>query len=144
MTVDSRQQKLNNGQIVAMWLQDTPGQPHPPAVAMAAILKELSDPRVKTKQIGNTLFEIIPGDDKHGFFKAFNADTGENFVENSKKFVVWAKKSMGMQVLLTEFRGDEIMQLFKVISKNPPMPGMGYQVLHMQSGATQIVLNLGD
>lgn len=141
--IDSRKQKLNSGQIITLWIQNNPDQKYAPAVLMAGILKELSSPGVQTKQIGNTLFELMTGESGQGFFKAFNADIGQNFVENSKMFVVWAKNSMGIKLLVTEFTDPSIERLFKIISMNPPMPGMGYQVMHMQSGATRIALNLG-
>ena len=141
--VDSKQQKLNAGQIIGLWLQNNPNQEKPPQVMLPAILHELSMPGVQTKQIGNTLFEVMPGKDGQGFFKAFNADVGQNFVENSKMFVVWASKMLHLKILVTEFDDPSLVRLFKIISMNPPMPGMGYQVFSMQDGKTRIVLNLG-
>jgi hypothetical protein len=141
--VDSKQQKLNSGQIITLWIQNNPDQNYETKVLMAGILHELSMPNVKTKQIGNTLFEVIMGDDKKAFFKAFNADTGGNFVDNSKTFVIWSKKVLGLNLLVTEFNDPSLERLFKIISMNPPMPDMGYQVIRMQSGATRIALNLG-
>lgn len=143
MFVDSKQEKLNASQIVMVWLKNNPNQPHPLPAMMAGILRELSDPKVKTKQFGNTLFEVIMGDGDQAFFKAFNADTGENFVDNSKLFTVWARKVLNLKVLVTEFEDEALEKLFKIISMNPPMPGMGYQVMKTDTGKTRIVLNLG-
>lgn len=141
--VDSRERKLNIGEIITIYLSNT-DQPHPPQVMMPAILAELNHQNVKTKQIGNTLFEVILGDGDQAFFKAFNADTGPNFVESSKMFVVWAKKVLGLKILVTEFTDPALKQLFKIISMNPPMPGMGYKAYNTANGGTRIVLNLGD
>jgi hypothetical protein len=143
MYVNSKNRRLNTGQIIAIFLRNNP-QPYPPAVMMSAIVSELSQDNVYTRQIGNTLFEIMPGKDGQGFFKAFNADVSQNFVDNSKRFVVWAKEEMGMKVLVTQFKDPAIETLFKIIAEDPPMEGMGYQVVHMKSGETRIVLNLGD
>lgn len=143
MFVDSKQEKLNASQIVMVWLRNNPKQPHPLPAMMAGILQELSDPKVKTKQFGNTLFEVIMGDGDQAFFKAFNADTGENFVDNSKLFTVWARKVLNLKVLVTEFEDEALEKLFKIISMNPPMPGMGYQVMKTNTGKTRILLNLG-
>lgn len=143
MPVDSQEKELNSGQIIMMWLKDNPNQPHPPEVMMSGIMKELSEPGVEMKQFGNTLFEVMPGKDGQGFFKAFNADTGQNFVENSKMFVVWAKNVLGMRLLVTEFQDERLLQLFKIISMNPPMPGMGYSAYQTKDGGYRIVLNLG-
>ena len=142
--VDSKKQKLNIGQIIPIFLKNT-GQAQNPAVMIPAILSELSQPTVKTRQIGNTVFELITSKQGHeqAFFKAFNADTGDNFVENSKQFVVWARRVMGLKILVTEFKDPALVQLFKVISMNPPMPNMGYKVFKTNGGSIRIVLNLG-
>ena len=142
--VDSKKTKLNIGQIIPIFLKNT-DQNQNPAVMLPAILSELSQPTVKTKQIGNTVFEIITSKDgkDQAFFKAFNADTADNFVDNSKMFVVWAKRVMGLRILMTEFKDPALTQLFKVISMNPPMPGMGYQVFKAKDGRTRVALNLG-
>lgn len=141
--VDSKDKKLNTSQVIMLWLKNNPDQPYPMEAMMAGILRELSDPSVKTKQIGNTVFEIIPGQNGQAFFKAFNADTGPNFVDNSKMFVVWAKNILGVKVLVTEFNDDSLLQLFKIISMNPPMPDMGYSVYKTKDGGHRVVLNLG-
>ncbi|UOF78445.1 hypothetical protein [Caudoviricetes sp.] len=143
--VDSKKQKLNIGQIIPIFLRNT-DQHKNPAIMVPAILSELSQPSVKTRQIGNTVFELITGKqgDDQAFFKAFNADTADNFVENSKQFVVWARRVAGLKILVTEFQDPALTQLFKVISMNPPMPKMGYKVYKTQNGGTRIVLNLGE
>jgi hypothetical protein len=143
MYVDSNKKELNSGQIIAAWMEEGHDSSLPPQVMMAGILRELSMPNVKTKQFGNTLFEVILGQGNEAFFKAFNADTAPNFIENSKNFCVWARHSLGLKTLVTQFSGVAIEKLFKAISMDPPMPGMGYQVMRMQSGETRIVLNLG-
>ena len=142
MQVDSRKHKLNVGEIIPIFLQNSP-QPHPENVMMPAILEELNQPNAKVKQFGNTLFEVHPGKDGQAFFKALNADTGPNFVDNSKLFCVWAKRVLGLKVLVTEYTDPSLDRLFKLISMNPPMPGMGYQVFRAQDGRTRVALNLG-
>jgi hypothetical protein len=143
MQIDSKKQKLDTGQIIGIFLENNK-QPHSPQVMMPAILDELSQPNTEVKQFGNTLFELHKGKDGQGFFKAFNADTGPNFVENSKLFTVWAKKVFGIKVLVTEFTDPSLERLFKIIAMNPPMPGMGYQVFRAKDGKTRIGLNLGE
>lgn len=140
--VDSNERKLNSGEIILIFLNTTQ-QPHPPQVMMPAILQELNQPGVETKQIGNTMFEVMTGKGDQAFFKAFNADTGPNFIENSKKFCVWARNVLGLRILVTEFNDPALKQLFKIISMNPPMAGMGYKAYNTSNGGTRIVLNLG-
>ena len=142
MQVDSKKQKLDSGQIIGIFLENVKS-PHPIEVMMPAILDELNQPGTEVKQFGNTLFEVHKGKDGQAFFKAFNADTGPNFVENSKLFSVWAKRVLGLKLLVTEFNDQALERLFKLISMNPPMPGMGYQIFRSDDGRTRIALNLG-
>ncbi len=142
MTVDSKKQKLNLGQIVLTWLQSVP-QPHPINVMSAAILAELSHPNVKTKQFGNTLFEIIEGADKVAYVKAFNADIGVNFVENSKLFLVYAKNVLNLKHLVVQSEDPSIEQLLKIIKMNPPISNFDYTTQKIKSGETRFIINLG-
>jgi hypothetical protein len=143
MYVDSKKEKLDSGQIIGIFLKNNP-QPQSAEVLMPAILEQLNQPNCKVHQIGNTLFEVHVGKDGKGFFKAFNADVIPNFVENSKQFVVWARRMLNLKVLVTQFDDPALKQLFKLISLRPPLPNMGYQAFQAESGETQIVLNLGD
>jgi hypothetical protein len=140
--IDSRRQKLNSAEIITIALENT-RSPYPPKMAMPAILTELSQPNTDVKQMGNTIFVLHKGDNGQGVFKALNADIPQNFLDNSKKYVVYAKQDLGMDVLVTEFQDPAISTLFHAISRNPPMEGMGFQEFKTSNGGTRIVLNLG-
>jgi hypothetical protein len=140
---DSRKVKLEPAQIIAVALENTESK-YPMDVAMPAILTEMSQPNSDVKQIGNTLFSLLKGDAGQAFFKAFNADTAPNFVQNSKDYVVYAKNDLGMNLLVTEFDDPVISSLFHVIAKNPPMEGMGFKEYKTSNGGFRIVLNLGQ
>lgn len=140
--VDSKTQKLNSVQIIKTALENTKSK-YPANVALPAITVEMKQPNTDVKQIGNTLFIMHMGKDGQSFFKALNADTARNFVESSRQYVVYAKKQLGQKILVTEFNDPAISTLFKAISKNPPMPGMGYKEYKTTDGGRRIVLNLG-
>jgi hypothetical protein len=140
--VDSRQKKLNSAEIAHVALKNTRSK-HSPEMAFPAILTEMSQPNTDVKQIGNTIFILHKGDNGQGFFKALNADIARNFLESSRQYVVYAKK-LGMNMLVTEFEDPAISTLFHVISKKPPMPGMGFKEYKLKSGGRRIVLNLGQ
>jgi len=140
--VDSATQKLNSAQIIKTALENTKSK-YPAAVALPAITVEMKQPNTDVKQMGNTLFIMHMGKDGQSFFKALNADTARNFFENSRKYVVYAKEQLGQKLLVTEFDDPAISTLFKAISKNPPMPGMGYKEYKTADGGRRIVLNLG-
>ena len=140
--VDSKEKKLDFAQIAAIAMKNTHSNV-PDRLAMPAILTEVTQPNTDVKQIGNTVFILHKGKNGQGFFKALNADKARNFVENSKQYVVYAKK-IGMNMLVTEFDDPAISTLFHAISKKPPMPGMGFKEYKLKSGGRRIVLNLGQ
>jgi len=140
--VDSKTQKLNSAQIIKVALENTKSE-YSPDVAMPAIVVEMKQPNTDVKQMGNTLFIMHMGKDGQSFFKALNADTARNFFENSRQYVMYAKKQLKQNLLVTEFKDPAISTLFKAISKNPPMPGMGYKEYKTTDGGRRIVLNLG-
>jgi hypothetical protein len=141
--VDSKIEKLNSAEIIKVALENTKSQ-YPVNVAMPAIVAEMSQPKTDVKQMGNTLFILHTGDGDKAFFKALNADTARNFFENSRAYVTDVKKRFGIKILVTEFKDPAISTLFKAISRNPPMPGMGYKEYKTTDGGRRIVLNLGD
>lgn len=140
--VDSNKRKLNSAEIITIALENTRSS-HPPKVALPAILTELSQPNTDVKQMGNTMFVLHEGKDGQAFFKALNADTPRNFLQHSRKYVVYAKNELGLDVLVTEFEDKAISTLFHAISKSPPMPGMGFKEYKTDNGGYRIVLNLG-
>jgi hypothetical protein len=140
--VDSKEKKLDFAQIAAIAMKNTHSNV-PDRLAMPAILTEVTQPNTDVKQIGNTVFILHKGKNGQAFFKALNADKARNFVENSKQYVVYAKK-IGMNMLVTEFDDPAISTLFHAISKKPPMPGMGFKEYKLKSGGRRIVLNLGS
>ena len=140
--VDSRREKLNSAEIVTIALENT-RSPYPVNKALPAILTEMAQPNTDVKQMGNTMFVLHKGDNGQGVFKALNADIPQNFLDNSRKYVVYAKQNLGMNVLVTEFQDPAISTLFHVIARNPPMENMGFQEFKTSSGGKRIVLNLG-
>jgi hypothetical protein len=140
--VDSRQKQLNSAEIIRVALENTKSE-YPPNVAMPAVVSEMKQPNTDVKQMGNTLFIMHMGKDGQSFFKALNADTAKNFVESSNQYIMYAKNQLGQKILVTEFKDPAISTLFKLISKNPPMPNMGYKEYKTTDGGRRIVLNLG-
>lgn len=143
LMVDSKKQLLNPVEIVTIALENI-GSEYPMNVAIPAILTEFSQPNSNVKQIGNTLFSVLLGDDRKSFFKAFNADTAQNFIENGKEFTVYAYNDLQQDYLVTEFEDPAISKIFQVSFKDPPMPNMGFQEFAMRSGKSRIVIKLGQ
>ena len=141
--VDSHERDLNPFEIVTIGLQNMKTK-YPLEVALPAVMTEMNQPNAKTEKIGNTFFLVLTGKDGQGFFKAFNADTPANYVENGKEFCLWAKEELGMHMLVTEFEDPVISKLFHIIAQDPPMDGMGFKEYKLSNGDHRIVLNLGE
>jgi len=77
-----------------------------------------------------------------GTFRALNADTAQNFLASGFAFVVDAYKN-GFDTLVTEFSDQSLINIFRTVSKNPPNPGMGYNVQMLDNGNYQVGLQLG-
>ena len=141
MLVDSTKHMLNIGQIIPLFLHDNE-QKQSFHVMLAGIMAELSHPQVKTKQFGNTVFEIIIGRENAAFFKAYNVDTGPNFINNSRQFFSYAKSDLGLQTLVCKFINPQFEHALKIFFKNP-LPGMSYKLHRLPDNETQLDLHLG-
>jgi hypothetical protein len=75
-------------------------------------------------------------------FRALNADTAQNYLENSKKFIKEAKK-LKIKVLVSQFKSSSILNIFRMIAKNPPFKGMGFSASRTSDGGYQAVVNMG-
>lgn len=140
--VNSKDRVLNSAEIIMIALENTKSK-YPPKVAYPAIVTEMSQPNTDIKQLGNTMFILHKADEDQAFFKALNADVAPNFLDSSREYVVYAKKELGLKILVTQFEDPAISTLFHMIAKNPPMPNMGFKEYKLDTGINRIVLNLG-
>jgi hypothetical protein len=142
MLVDSKQQKLQLQDIVKTAVQETKSQ-YDPKTAFLALIKETTVPHTKLLQIGNTLFIIHPTTQKHhGIFRALNADTAQNYLDNSKEFTKKAYE-LGFDVLTTEFDDPTLLNIFKYIEKDKPA-NMGYSAQKSNNGKSyRVTVTLG-
>jgi hypothetical protein len=84
-----------------------------------------------------------PKDPRKGVFRALNADTAPNFIASGFAFVVDSYKA-GLDTLVTQFSDQSLINIFRNVAKNPPNPGMGYNVTMLQDGQYQVALQLGN
>lgn len=142
--VDSRYEQLSNEEIVDIAAQNT-GSQYSPEQVRAAIMAESREPNTLVLQEGNTLFVVHRSekDPSVAVFRALNADTAQNYVENSMVFTK-TMKSMGFKTMVTNFYDSSILNIFKYISQNPPFPGMGYKAQRTRDGGFYVTVNLGS
>jgi hypothetical protein len=126
MLVDSKKKELDIEPIIVLAAAETKSD-LPVEKVWAAILNELNMENVTLFREGNTLFIVHHVEPRKGFFRALNADTARNYLENSYLFIQAAQK-YGYDVLYSQFDNPTVLNIFKAISRNPPFPGMGYEV----------------
>lgn len=115
--------------------------PYPAASIYAAVAKEMNMPGTSVLRDGNTIFVLHLAEGRVGYFRALNADTARNYLENSYSFIQAAYK-MGFDTLVSEFEDPTIMNIFKAISRNPPQEGMGYRAERTKRGF-RVTVKLG-
>lgn len=140
--VNSKTQKLTSEQIIQIAAENTNvGRPLAQVKHMLTI--EFSMPNVWKMQEGNTIFIVHrtehPG---YGWFRALNADTATNLVENGRVFAKAAYK-VGFDVVVTQFKDHNLLNVFKVIARDPVQKGMGYVAQKTKDGGLQVTLQLG-
>ena len=139
--VDSKQRKLNLTEIVQISGYNQ-GAEYDLRDLMMRIVAELSMPDTQHMIFGNTLFIINKGEGRNGYMRALNADAAQNFLESSKKFAD-AAYMLGYDNLYTEFEEPSFIQVFQIISKNPPRQEMGYELLDLEDGSYGVNFKLG-
>jgi hypothetical protein len=140
MLVDSKKKQLDEQAILMVAAQETKSK-YSAAQVFAALVKELNLRGTSTYRAGNTLFVIHHAKGRVGTFRALNADTARNYLENSYEFIQAAYK-MGFDTLVTTFEDPTIINIFKAISRNPPQEGMGYKAEKTTDGY-RVTVKLG-
>ena len=139
--VDSQQQELSAEDIIAIAAMNTDaGVDRQKAIEM--INAELKMDDTLFIRQGNTLFILHKAAPRVGWFRALNADTAENFLENSNEFIKACYK-MGFDTVATEFQDPSLLNIFRAISRNPPNPQMGYKVQETEDGGYYVTVQCG-
>jgi hypothetical protein len=141
--VDSRQQMLDLGELLKVAAENTKSE-YPMEFVYASFVKEVQVPDSKFYRYGNTVYVVHGSEDtpRKGMFRALNADTAPNFAASGFSFVVDAYKA-GFDTLVTQFSDQSLLNIFRNVAKNPPNPGMGYNVSMLEDGQYQVALQLG-
>jgi hypothetical protein len=149
MLVDSKQKKLSTEEIILQATRETKSQYTPDQVLASVLVEAQEDDSIMMRE-GNTLFIVHKGKDRTAFFRALNADTANNYLENS---VVFAKAMYmaGFDVMVTEFEDPTLRNIFKYVEKNrnkinPDVDGkavMGFATQRTKNGGYRVTVVLG-
>jgi hypothetical protein len=143
MFVDSKKEMLEDMALLRIAFENS-RMPYTTEEGIAAIIAETRMPNCIVMREGNTLFIInyVPKQKNQGMFRALNADTPANYLQNSLEFIKAAGLA-GFTTLISQFQDAALLQIFKYISRKPPFPGMGYAVQRIKDGGYQVIVNLG-
>lgn len=140
MLVDSKKKQLGEQAILMIAAEETKSK-HSAAQVFAALVAEMNMRGTSVYRAGNTIFLMHHAKGRVGTFRALNADTARNYLENSYEFIQAAYK-MGFDTLMTEFEDPTIINIFKAISRNPPQDQMGYRAEKTNDGY-RVTVKLG-
>ena len=140
MLTDSKKKKLSSDAVLMIAAQQTKSK-YSAEQVYAALVKEMNMEGTSTYRQGNTVFLMHHAKGRIGTFRALNADTARNYLDNSYQFIQDAYK-MGFDILVSDFEDPTIMNIFKGISRNPPQEGMGYRAERTERGF-RVTVKLG-
>lgn len=144
MIVDSKQEVLALPDLLMDAAEEARSEA-PVDLVLASFYREIQMPDSQFYKYGNTIFVVHQAADQPGTgtFRALNADTAQNYLQATFQFLKDAYAD-GLWLLVTEFKDQSILNLFRMIAHNPPNPGMAYEVTQDdQDGEYQVVLTLG-
>ena len=140
MLVDSKKKELSAESILMIAAQQTKSK-YSAEQVYASLVKEMNMEGTSVYRQGNTVFLMHHAKGRIGVFRALNADTARNYLDNSYIFIQDAYK-MGFDILVSDFEDPTIMNIFKGISRNPPQEGMGYRAEKTKDGF-RVTVKLG-
>jgi hypothetical protein len=139
--VDSRERELSPEDIIGIAAMNTDSSVMQ-GDAVGGINAELRMDDTLFLRQGNTLFIIHKAAPRIGWFRAINADTAANYLQNGIEFIKACYK-MGFDTMATKFTDPTILSIFRVIGKNPPNPEMGYNVRRTDKGEFFVTVKTG-
>ena len=140
MLVDSKKKELSAESILMIAAQQTKSK-YSAEQVYASLVKEMNMEGTSVYRQGNTVFLMHHAKGRIGVFRALNADTARNYLDNSYIFIQDAYK-MGFDILVSDFEDPTIMNIFKAISRNPPQDDMGYRAEKTDKGF-RVTVKLG-
>jgi len=146
MIVDSNKKVLTTPEIIAASVNQI-GFPEdiPLEAVLLSIAKEGSLETADTIQIGNTVFlgQTGTGKNKNKMVgRAFNIDTGKNFVESGFKYFDYLREK-GITHYSTWFTEDTFLNAFRVFQRRTDKDGSGSTAIgKLKSGGYVVYLKL--
>jgi hypothetical protein len=142
--VDSKKKKLSEEEIVKIAAKETGGK-YTADQIKASLSVEAYQMKALMLREGNTIFVVhqAPTDGTIGQFRAINADTIPNYLQNSLVFTK-AIGLAGFKTIVTQFADKSLLNIFHYVKRHAPFPHMGFKIQKAANGEYIVTVNLGD
>jgi hypothetical protein len=142
--VDSKHKKLSEEEIVKIAAKETGGK-YTADQIKASLSVEAFKMKALMMREGNTIFVVhqAPTDGTIGQFRAINADTIPNYLQNSLTFTK-AIGLAGFKTIITQFSDKSLLNIFHYVKRHAPFPHMGFKIQKADNGEYIVTVNLGD
>jgi hypothetical protein len=110
MLTDSKKKELSVEAVLMVAAQQTKSK-YSAEQVYASLVKEMNMEGTSVYRQGNTIFLMHHAKGRVGVFRALNADTARNYLDNSYTFIQDAYK-MGFDILVSDFVDPTIMNIF--------------------------------
>jgi len=132
--VDSKQQKLKMEDVIKIAAKNTKSK-YTFNQVFLSIIKELTLPDSIVIQIGNTLFLLHRSkqDPFYAAMRALNADTAQNYLDNSQEFAKMAYDKYNIDVIVSHYEDPTLNKIFEYVARSKPA-NMGYNIVKAKDG----------
>lgn len=142
--VDSKQKELSQDEIIEIAARETGGE-YTAEQVKASLGAEAYEMGALMMRQGNTIF-VVHQDKSNptvGLFRAINADTVRNYIDNCVQFL----KALGMagfKYVAAQFNDPAIIRITEQVLKREPFQNMEYSINKTVNGGYQVTIDLGD
>jgi hypothetical protein len=144
--VNSKEKKLIAPEIVVRAAEHTiEDSEHDMATSLAIVVTEMQMPTADKRQIGNTVFLAHKGTGKNKkkmVGRAFNMDTGRNFIENCLKYLTYLQRK-GITHYSTSFDGEELLGGFKYLQRKVGRSDTEIGIARLEGGGYAVYIRVG-
>jgi hypothetical protein len=143
--IDSKETPLPAPEVILESVKNSNDTGYPPAVVATAIVKEMTMKGVDMVQIGNTVFigHRGKGENKDKMVgRAFNVDTGENFIRNGFKYFNYLQ-GKGITRYVTQYDGDIFDSAFRTFYRRIKTSDSKFTMAKTRQGKTIVGIKLG-
>lgn len=149
MLVDSKKQMLDPQEIILEATRQIKSKKYSPDQVLAALISESKQKDTILMREGNTLFIVNGGKNRTALFRALNADTAQNLLDNSIEYAK-AMYATGFDVMVTQFEDPALLKIFPYIKRNrnkvnkdiDGKPTMGYAIKQSTGAVKQYLVTV--